>query len=57
MMEQAGPGDIGLLAGGLIPEADVPKLLQLGLARVFGSGTLIREITEFLRVQDAGDHK
>src|SRR5262249_13383344 len=57
MMGQAGLGDVGLLVGGIIPEADVPKLLQLGVARVFGPGTVIREIAEFLRVQDAGGHE
>ncbi|WP_406694341.1 cobalamin-dependent protein [Singulisphaera sp. Ch08] len=57
MMGQAGLGDVGLLVGGIIPEADVPKLLQLGVARVFGPGTVIHEIAEFLRVQDAGGHE
>jgi LAO/AO transport system ATPase len=54
MMGQAGLGDVGLLVGGIIPEADVPKLIQLGVARVFGPGTVIHEIAEFLRGQDTG---
>jgi methylmalonyl-CoA mutase cobalamin-binding domain/chain len=57
LMRQAGLGDVGLLVGGIIPESDVPKLLHLGVARVFGPGTVIHEIAEFLRGQDAGDHK
>jgi len=48
-MRQAGLGEVGLLVGGIIPEADVPKLIQLGVARVFGPGTVIHEIAEFLR--------
>jgi LAO/AO transport system ATPase len=57
MMVQAGLGDVGLLVGGIIPEADVPKLIQLGVARVFGPGTVIHDIAEFLRGQDTGDQK
>jgi methylmalonyl-CoA mutase cobalamin-binding domain/chain len=51
-MRQAGLGDVGLLVGGIIPEADVPKMMQLGVARVFGPGTVIHEIAEFLRGQN-----
>src|SRR3954449_3187058 len=54
MMGQAGLGEVGLLVGGIIPEADVPKLLQLGVARVFGPGTAIHDIAGFLRGQDTG---
>jgi LAO/AO transport system ATPase len=48
-MREAGLGDVGLLVGGIIPEADVPKLMQMGVARVFGPATVIREIAVFLR--------
>src|SRR3954467_14832935 len=57
MMRQAGLEDVGLLVGGIIPEADVPKLIQLGVARVFGPGTVIHDIAEFLRGQDTGGQK
>jgi LAO/AO transport system ATPase len=57
MMGQAGLGDVALLVGGIIPEADVPKLIQLGVARVFGPGTVIHDIAEFLRGQDTGGQK
>jgi LAO/AO transport system ATPase len=57
MMGQAGLEDVGLLVGGIIPEADVPKLIQLGVARVFGPGTVIHDIAEFLRERDTGVQK
>jgi methylmalonyl-CoA mutase cobalamin-binding domain/chain len=57
MMRRAGLGDVGLLVGGIIPEADVPKLIQLGVARVFGPGTVIHEIAEFLRGHDTAGHE
>ena len=44
---------VGVLVGGIIPEADVPKLLALGVARVFGPGTPLPEIVEFLRAEGA----
>src|SRR6187401_868555 len=39
LLRQAGLGNVGVLVGGIIPEADVPKLLGMGVARVFGPGT------------------
>jgi LAO/AO transport system ATPase len=50
-LRQAGVGDAGLLVGGIIPDEDVPRLIQLGVARVFGPGTRLDEIGEFLRAQ------
>src|SRR3984893_14462999 len=38
LLRQAGLADVGVLVGGIIPEADVPKLLALGVSRVFGPG-------------------
>jgi methylmalonyl-CoA mutase cobalamin-binding domain/chain len=57
MMRQAGLGDVGMLVGGIIPEADAPKLIELGVARVFGPGTVLGEIAEFLRAQEARSHE
>src|SRR5215213_7129358 len=39
MLRAAGLDDVRLLVGGIIPETDVPMLLDLGVARVFGPGT------------------
>jgi len=36
-------------AGGIIPDDDVPALTQVGVARVFGPGTTIAEVAEYLR--------
>ena len=47
-LRAAGVGDVGVLVGGIIPEADVPRLLALGVARVFGPGTPLDEIVAFL---------
>jgi methylmalonyl-CoA mutase cobalamin-binding domain/chain len=41
--------DVGVIVGGIIPESDIHKLQQMGVAGIFGPGTPIREIIEFLR--------
>ncbi len=48
MLRQAGLDHVGILVGGIIPEADVPKLLEMGVARVFGPGTALPDIVTFL---------
>jgi methylmalonyl-CoA mutase cobalamin-binding domain/chain len=49
LLRDAGLGHVGVLVGGIIPETDIPKLLDLGVARVFGPGTSLPEIVTFLR--------
>ena len=39
---------VGVLVGGIIPEDDIPKLLALGVARVFGPGTSLDDIVAFV---------
>src|SRR5512135_185673 len=51
LLRQAGLGHVGVVVGGIIPERDVPKLLELGVARVFRPGTPVSEIVDFLRDQ------
>jgi methylmalonyl-CoA mutase cobalamin-binding domain/chain len=51
LLRQNGLEHVGLIVGGIIPEADVPKLLEMGVARVFGPGTPIPEIVAFLQEQ------
>src|SRR5262249_31642560 len=49
LLREAGSEHVGVLVGGIIPEDDVPKLLEMGVARVFGPGTALPEIITFLR--------
>lgn len=51
LLRQAGLGHIGVVVGGIIPERDVPTLLELGVARVFRPGTPVPEIVDSLRDQ------
>lgn len=38
-----------VVVGGIIPEEDVPELQRLGVAGVFGPGTLSQQIVDFIR--------
>ncbi|HTM54333.1 MAG TPA: cobalamin B12-binding domain-containing protein [Pirellulales bacterium] len=56
MLGAAGLKHVGVLVGGIIPETDIPKLKALGVARVFGPGTPLDEIVEFLRHEGSRTH-
>ncbi len=43
-----GGKDILVVAGGIIPKQDVPKLEEAGIARIFGPGTPIADIVGFI---------
>jgi LAO/AO transport system ATPase len=49
LLRHAGLLDVRVIVGGIIPEADVPRLRELGVTAVFGPGTAIDEIVQFLR--------
>src|SRR5215471_14270285 len=48
LLRQGGLENVGLIIGGIIPEGDIPKLLEMGVGRVFGPGTPLPEIVAFL---------
>lgn len=49
LLRQCARLDVGVLVGGIIPEDDVQKLLQLGVAHVFGPGTELGDIADSLQ--------
>ncbi len=46
LLQEKGLGDIPVLAGGIIPDEDLPALKEMGIADVFGPGTSTQEIVE-----------
>ena len=56
LLRDAGLEHVGVLVGGIIPDPDVPKLLDMGVARVFGPGTPLDEIVAFLHERSAAGH-
>ena len=49
LLREQGLDDVLVTAGGIIPDDDVPALREAGIAEVFGPGTTIAEVAEFLR--------
>ena len=49
LLREKGAGDIMVTAGGIIPDEDVPRLKEAGIAATFGPGTSLEEIIEFHR--------
>jgi methylmalonyl-CoA mutase, C-terminal domain len=52
LLDEEGAGDIRIMAGGVIPQEDIPELTANGVARVFLSGTPISEIVAFLSADE-----
>ena len=48
-LEENSLSDIPVIVGGIIPDQDRSKLLEMGVAEVFGPGTSSSEIIEFLK--------
>ena len=56
LLREQGMDDVLVLAGGIFPDEDVPKVKALGIAGVFGPGTPLAEIVEFIRTH-VGDRE
>ena len=56
LLKKAGLEHVKVIVGGIIPEPDIPRLLDLGVARVFGPGTPIPDIVHFLRERGGAVH-
>ena len=41
--------DILILVGGVIPAQDFPKLKEIGVANVYGPGSMTKDIVDFIR--------
>jgi methylmalonyl-CoA mutase, C-terminal domain len=48
-LRDAGAEDIAVIVGGVIPEDDIPLLLDMGVAAVFPSSTRLQGIAEEVR--------
>ena len=49
LLRERGMDDVLVAAGGIIPADDVPALKAAGVAAVFGPGTTIAQVADFLR--------
>jgi methylmalonyl-CoA mutase cobalamin-binding domain/chain len=48
LLAERGIGDVLVFGGGIIPEADIPPLLELGVAAIFTPGTPLGTIDQWL---------
>ena len=49
ILKEKGIDDIVVTCGGIIPDEDVAKLKEMGIAAVFGPGTRLQTIVDFHR--------
>lgn len=49
MLREKGRGDVLVLAGGIIPDEDIPALKAAGVSAVFQPGASIKAIADFIR--------
>ncbi|MGA2566375.1 MAG: cobalamin B12-binding domain-containing protein [Pseudolabrys sp.] len=48
LLDESGANDIRILAGGIIPQEDIPELHASGVDKIFLSGTPIAEIVDYI---------
>jgi methylmalonyl-CoA mutase C-terminal domain/subunit len=49
LLDEQGLDDVLVTVGGIIPDDDIAALKEAGVAEVFGPGTTIAQVAEFLR--------
>ncbi len=48
-MKVHGLEDVPLFVGGIIPDGDIPQLIEMGVAAVYGPGTTTQQVVEDVR--------
>jgi methylmalonyl-CoA mutase C-terminal domain/subunit len=49
LLEENNLGDVVVFGGGIVPEADIPELESMGVAKIFTPGASLPEIVEWVR--------
>jgi methylmalonyl-CoA mutase C-terminal domain/subunit len=49
LLHERGADDVVVFGGGIIPDEDIPKLAELGVARVFTPGAPTQDIVDWVR--------
>jgi len=55
LLREQDAADIMVLAGGTIPDADIPKLKEAGVAAVFTPGTDTRDVVAYINERLSAD--
>lgn len=51
LLKEKGKDDVLLVAGGIIPDEDIPQLNAMGFTGVFGPGTNTNELVKFVQLE------
>jgi methylmalonyl-CoA mutase C-terminal domain/subunit len=54
LLGERGADDIVVFGGGIVPDADIPELARLGVAKIFTPGASTESIVEWVRGNIAG---
>ncbi len=49
LLKEKGMEDVMLIGGGIIPQDDAEELKKMGVAEIFGPGTLTQDIVDFIK--------
>ncbi|MBI3951893.1 MAG: cobalamin B12-binding domain-containing protein [Acidobacteria bacterium] len=49
LMREKGLDDVLVVIGGIIPDEDIPKMKEIGIAEIFPPGTSIQTITQYIQ--------
>jgi methylmalonyl-CoA mutase C-terminal domain/subunit len=49
MLKENGLSNVLVVGGGIIPKEDIPKLEKAGISGIFGPGTPVEEIVNFIK--------
>jgi methylmalonyl-CoA mutase C-terminal domain/subunit len=49
LLQKKGLHDVLVIGGGIIPQEDIPFLKEKGVSAIFGPGTSIKEIANYIR--------
>jgi methylmalonyl-CoA mutase C-terminal domain/subunit len=49
LISQEGKEECLIIGGGIIPDEDIPYLIQKGIKAIFGPGTPLKDIADFIR--------
>jgi methylmalonyl-CoA mutase C-terminal domain/subunit len=55
LLAERGAGDVVVFGGGIIPDEDIPKLADLGVAKVFTPGAPTQDIVDWVRATVGGN--
>ena len=53
LLKEKGAEDVVVFGGGIVPEEDMPKLAELGVAKIFTPGATTTEIVDWVRAHVA----